>query len=112
MLGALGIDARVVVGTTKKSDRKGDLGDLRSGAAPIVIATSLADEGLNVERLSRIILAFPEKAREDHTARRSADSPVVREGPVIFDVVDPGVEMLVRRAGERKRAYRSIGMDA
>ena len=35
MLGALGIDARVVVGTTKKSDRKGDLSDLRSGAAPI-----------------------------------------------------------------------------
>lgn len=113
MLGALGIDARVVVGTTKKSDRKGDLGDLRSGAAPIVIATSLADEGLNVERLSRIILAFPEKAR-GKTIQRVGRLTRMWSGkdPVIFDVVDPGVEMLVRRAGERKRAYRSIGMDA
>ena len=113
MLGALGIDARVVVGTTKKSDRKGDLSDLRSGAAPIVIATSLADEGLNVERLSRIILAFPEKAR-GKTIQRVGRLTRLWSGkdPVIFDVVDPLVETLVRRAGERKRAYRSIGMDA
>ena len=113
MLVALGIDARVVVGTTKKSDRKGDLSDLRSGDAPIVIATSLADEGLNVERLSRIILAFPEKAR-GKTVQRVGRLTRLWSGkdPVIFDVVDPLVETLVRRAGERKRAYRSIGMDA
>lgn len=113
MLVALGIDARVVVGTTKKSDRKGDLSDLRSGDAPIVIATSLADEGLNVERLSRIILAFPEKA-QGKTIQRVGRLTRLWSGkdPVIFDIVDPLVETLVRRAGERKRAYRSIGMDA
>jgi superfamily II DNA or RNA helicase len=112
ILAKMGVDARVVVGTTKKSDRKSDLNDLRSGAAPIVIATSLADEGLNVERLSRIIIAFPEKAR-GKTIQRVGRLTRLWEGkdPVIFDVVDPRVETLVRRAGERRRAYRSIGMD-
>jgi len=112
MLIALGVDARVVVGTTKKTERAGSLDDLRTGSAPIVIATSLADEGLNVERLSRIILAFPERAR-GKTVQRVGRISRKWEGkdPVIFDIVDPRVDTLVRRAGERKRAYRSIGMD-
>jgi superfamily II DNA or RNA helicase len=62
--------------------------------------------------LSRIILAFPERAK-GKTVQRVGRISRKWEGkdPVIFDVIDPRVETLVRRAGERRRAYRSIGMD-
>jgi superfamily II DNA or RNA helicase len=111
MLAKLGVDARVVVGTTGKKTRKGDLDDLRSGAAPIVIATSLADEALNVKRLSRLILAFPERA-QGRTTQRVGRLTRLWEGkdPVVYDIVDGNVETLVRRAADRRRAYRAIGM--
>jgi len=113
MLSKMGVDARVVVGTTKKGDRKADLNALRSGEAPIVVATSLADEGLNVKRLSRVILAFPETAR-GRTVQRVIRLTRVFEDkdPVVIDVVDPRVKTLANRAAARRRSYRSIGMDA
>lgn len=112
LLAKMGVDARVVVSTTKKSDRKGDLEALRSGEAPIVIATSLADQGLNVKRLSRLILAFPETAR-GRTVQRVGRLTRKWEGkdPVVYDVVDPRVPTLANRAAARRRSYRSIGMD-
>jgi len=112
LLQARGVNYRTVVGTTAKTKRKASLEELRSGEASVVIATSLADEGLNVPRLSRIVLAFPEKAR-GKTIQRIGRLTRMWDGkePVLYDVVDGNVETLVRRAGERRRAYRSIGID-
>ena len=113
LLTAMGVDARVIVGTTNKDQRRADLDAMRAGTASIIIATSLADEGLNVERLSRIILAFPERGRGKTVQRVGRlTRQWAGKDPVLYDVVDPKVETLVRRAGERRRAYRSIGMDA
>jgi len=113
LLTAMGVDVRVIVGTTGKKQRKADLADMRAGAASIVIATSLADEGLNIERLSRIILAFPERGRGKTVQRVGRLTRLwVGKDPVLYDVVDPKVETLARRADERRRAYRSIGLDA
>ena len=113
MLAKVGVDARVTVSTTKKSARKANLSDLRSGETSLVIATSLADEGLNVKRLSRIILAFPETAR-GRTVQRVGRIMRLFEGkePKVIDVVDPRVETLANRAAARRRSYRSIGMEA
>lgn len=112
MLVKMGVDARVVVSTTKKSQRKGDIEALRNGEAPIVIATSLADQGLNIKRLSRLILAFPETAR-GRTVQRVGRLTRKWEGkdPVVYDVVDSNVGTLANRAAARRRSYRSIGMD-
>jgi superfamily II DNA or RNA helicase len=111
MLEKLGVDARVVISTTSKKTRKTDLNELRAGTAPIVIATSLADEALNVKRLSKLILAFPERA-QGRTTQRVGRLTRLWEGkdPVVYDVVDGQVEALVRRAADRRRAYRSMGM--
>jgi superfamily II DNA or RNA helicase len=113
MLAKLGVDARVVVGTTAKGARKANLRDLKSGDAPIVIATSLADEGLDVRRLSRIILAFPETAR-GRTIQRVGRLTRLFEGkePKVIDVVDRAVDTLANRFAARRRSYRSIGMEA
>jgi superfamily II DNA or RNA helicase len=112
LLASRGVNYRTVVGSTGKTKRKAALNELRAGEASVVIATSLADEGLNVPRLSRIVLAFPEKAR-GKTIQRVGRLTRMWDGkdPVLYDVVDPKVDTLVRRAGERRRAYRSIGID-
>ena len=112
MLAKVGVDARVVVGTTGKKVRKASLDDLRSGEAPLVIATSLADEGLNIKRLSRVILAFPETAR-GRTVQRTGRLTRLFEGkePKVIDVNDRLVETLVNRFAARRRSYRSIGME-
>lgn len=113
LLAAEGADARVVVSTTGKTNRKVAIDDLRAGALTILIATSLADEGLNVERLSRIILAFPERARGKTIQRIGRLTRLwVGKDPILYDIVDKHVPTLANRAGERRRAYRSIGIDA
>jgi superfamily II DNA or RNA helicase len=112
MLAKRGIDARVTVGTTGKKAREANLADLRSGEASIVIATSLADEGLNVRRLSRLILAFPDTSRR-MTVQRSGRLMRLFDGkePKVIDFVDPRVETLANRFAARRRSYRSIGME-
>jgi superfamily II DNA or RNA helicase len=113
MLAKLGVDARVTVSTTGKKARKANLNDLRSGEASIVVATSLADEGLNVKRLSRLILAFPDSSRR-MTVQRGGRLMRLFDGkePRIIDFVDRRVETLENRFAVRRRSYRSIGMDA
>ena len=113
MIAEMGVEVRVVLGTTKKSERRESLDDLRTGKIAVVVATSLANEGLNIPRLSRIILAFPDRSY-GWTVQRAGRLTRKWEGkdPVLYDVVDPAVETLASRAGARRRAYRSIGIDA
>jgi superfamily II DNA or RNA helicase len=112
MLADLGVAVRVVIGTTKKSERRESLDELRDGTVSVVVATSLANEGLNIQRLSRIIIAFPDRS-VGWTIQRAGRLTRKWEGkdPLLYDVVDHHVPTLASRAGDRKRAYRSIGME-
>jgi superfamily II DNA or RNA helicase len=101
----------MVTSATKKRERQQAIQDLRSGALRIMIATSLADEGLDVQRLSRIILAFPESG-ERGTIQRTGRLMRKFEGkiPVLYDICDPQQKTLAARAASRKRSYRKIGL--
>lgn len=113
LIAALGARVEVVLGTTRRAERAGAIARLRRGEISVVVATSLADEGLDVPRLSRVVLAFPDRSfgrnvqRAGRLARRWDG-----KDPALIDVVDPRVPALRQRALERRRAYRSIGMDA
>jgi len=50
-------------------ERKEILERFRGGELPVVVASTLADEGLDVPRMDRVILAFPSRAR-GRTAQR------------------------------------------
>ena len=93
-------------------DRKTSIQALRDGRVSVVVATSLADEGLNVPRLSKIVLAFPDRAF-GRTVQRAGRLTRKWEGkdPVLYDVVDGRVGVLASRAADRRRAYASIGME-
>lgn len=111
MLAARGVPHRVILGTTKKSTRKASIDELRGGEVPVVIATSLADEGLDVRRLSRVILAWPERAKsrtQQRVGRLMREWPA--KEPKLYDVVDSGVPTLARRASERAKVYRELGL--
>jgi superfamily II DNA or RNA helicase len=110
-LEADGLDPLVVTGETPKKPRKKAIEQVRNGSRRILIATSLADEGMDIPRLSDVILAFPESARA-RTIQRIGRvmRPVEGKYPMLFDIVDPLVPTLVNRWNERKRTYKSLGL--
>jgi superfamily II DNA or RNA helicase len=111
MLAARGVGVVGVTGETSKKKRKGAIATLRSGDLSVMVATSLADEGLDVQRLSRIHLAYPQKAR-GATLQRLGRILRLFPGkkPRLVDYVDRGVPTLARRSDERMRVYRAAGL--
>lgn len=107
---ALGVEAVAVNSATKKSDRKGTIQALRDGKLPIMIATSLADEGLDVRRLSRILLAWPQRARGGTTQRTGRLLRDFAKKPKLIDFVDSRVATLADRASDRRSVWREMGL--
>jgi superfamily II DNA or RNA helicase len=106
-----GQEAAVLIGTTRKTARRDTIEGMRDGGVRVVVATSLADEGLDVQRLSRIVLAYPQRAKAP-TIQRLGRLMRRFEGkkPRLYDIVDPLVDTLASRASARKRVYRQLGI--
>ena len=92
MLRQRGADACAVTGQMNKKTRERSLNDLRSGRLQVVVATQLADEGLDVPNLDFLLNA---------SAGRSAGRAIQRVGramriapnkssPVVVEIVDRG----------------------
>ncbi len=109
-----GAEAVVLVAKKTKDGReyrRESLDGMRAGRVRLVIATSLADEGLDIARLSRVVLALPERSKRgtsQRLGRLMRNWPGKR--PKLIDVTDPHVETLVNRAEGRTRVYRSLGL--
>jgi superfamily II DNA or RNA helicase len=105
-----GVDAAELTGKVSKARRKALLGEAREGRLPVLVATSLADEGLDLPILSRAFLTFPSKA-EGRTIQRLGR--ILRPHPskrdaVLFDVVDRRLPVLRRHANARRKAYEAV----
>ena len=87
-----GITATSVTGKSNKHARKHRLDDVREGRASVIIATQLADEGLDVPNLDCLILASGGKAsgRAIQRAGRIMRISDNKQKPIIFDLVDGG----------------------
>jgi len=104
-----GISAEALTGSVGKAKRKRVLQSFREGSVKVLCATSLADEGLDIERLSRLILATPARA-EGRTIQRLGRLMRPHPGkgtPVLFDLVDEH-PMARRQHTARRRAYRKV----
>ena len=89
-LAEMGVPAHVVVGTDSAKRRADRLADVRAGRVRVLIATQLADEGLDLPILDRLILALPSRA-EGRTVQRIGRimRPAPGKGqPVVYDLVD------------------------
>jgi superfamily II DNA or RNA helicase len=92
-------------------NRAGIVADFRDGDLPCLIATSLADEGLDVPCANVLIMAGAGKAFGkivQRTGRVLRPYPDKTAG-VIYDFLDTRHGMLVAQHWQRRRHYRRIG---
>ena len=104
-----GIEAEALTGRVPRGRRAEILDRFRSGQIRVVCATSLADEGLDVSRLERLILATPARA-EGRTIQRLGRLMRPHPGkdtPVLFDMVDD-TPLARRQFAARRAAYRKV----
>ena len=83
---------------------------LRDGSVRCILATQLADEGLDVPRLDRVHLTFPGKhdgriIQQIGRAIRTFDG---KEDAIINDYTDNHVAVLLRQADQRNATYRKL----
>jgi superfamily II DNA or RNA helicase len=87
-----GISATAVTGKSNKQARKHRLNDVRNGRSSVIVATQLADEGLDVPNLDCLILATAGRAqgRAIQRAGRIMRISENKQKPIIFDLIDGG----------------------
>jgi len=104
--------SEVLTGSRKRADRKSILGRFRKGTLPVLLATQLADEALDVPRLSRVILTHPGKheGRIIQQIGRAIRTHPGKKDAVIYDVVDRRVRVLSKQWRERRQTYKSNGI--
>jgi superfamily II DNA or RNA helicase len=105
------LQAVVLTGRVKRDLRKEIINDFKFGDLNIVLATQLADEGLDVPRLDTVLLSFPAGGtiKIEQQIGRSARSHPDKEDVRIYDFMDVGVPELMRQANRRGSFYRSHG---
>jgi superfamily II DNA or RNA helicase len=109
-IAAQGISAAVLTGEVKRERRKALLDEARAGRLSVLVATSLADEGLDLPRLSRVFLAYPGRARGRTVQRlgRLMRPHVDKQDAALFDFVDRKVPILRRHHLERRKLYAEV----
>lgn len=103
------VQAEALTAKVARTKRSEILDRFRDGSLKVVCATSLADEGLDVARLERLILAMPARA-EGRTIQRLGRLMRPHPGkatPVLYDLVDDA-PMARRQHAARLRAYRTV----
>jgi superfamily II DNA or RNA helicase len=96
--GALGVKARAFA-----------LSQVASGACPILIATQLADEGLDLPILDTLILGVPQRnaARLEQRVGRIARPAPGKVDAIVYDLLDGGAAARLQWA--RLKVYRVMG---
>ena len=109
-LTAEGVSAAVLTGEVKRAVRKELLDRARAGELAVIVATSLADEGLDLPRLSRVFLAYPGRARGRTVQRlgRLMRPHAEKTDAALFDFVDRKVPLLRRHHLERRKLYAEV----
>ncbi len=105
-----GVTTEVLTGAVKRERRKELLDDARAGRLSVLVATSIADEGLDLPRLSRVFLAFPSRAKGRTVQRlgRLMRPHPDKQDAVLFDFVDRKVPILRRHHLERRKLYAEV----
>ncbi len=109
-LAARGIRAAALTAAVGRAERKALLAAARAGERSVLVATSLADEGLDLPRLARVFLVFPGRARSSTTQRlgRLMRPHADKGEAVLVDVVDREVPILRRHHLERRKVYADV----
>ena len=111
----MGHSVALAVGDTrvqKKAEREAAILDVIEGRADCLVATTLADEGLDIPRLDTLIMATPTKS-ETKCKQRIGRIMRPLEGkktPLVYDLCDAhGV--FIAQSKARQRVYREMGVE-
>ncbi len=102
-----GVTAEVLTSDTPAKKRAGVLDGLRDGSVRCACATQLADEGLDVPRLSAVLLVAPTRAANRTIQRigRTMRPAPGKDVPRVYDIVDMHVGVLANQAHKRRLAF-------
>lgn len=111
-LRAEGVAAEAQHAKVGKKKRAENVEQTRGGELQVLVATTIADEGLDLPRLDRVILAAPIRAAGRVTQRigRLLRPKEGKATPVAFDLVDD-VGVLHGQARARRKVYAEIGAE-
>ena len=87
-----GVLVDAVDSSDSASERELKIGRLRCGKSDVLIATTLADEALDVPALDAVILAQPGKDPGRTRQRAGRTTRPQGKPPVVFDIVDPTLQ--------------------
>ena len=108
----LKVQAVAVTGEMDPYSRERIKRDVEAGKR-ILIATQLFDEGIDMPRLDRLILAAPIKSKikvEQQTGRTARPSQL-KQGAIVYDFADTNVKSLHRHAKRRLALYQKLGYE-
>lgn len=93
--------------------RRQAIEDFRSGKLRVMLATSLADEGLDVPRASCLILAAGGRSagKLEQRAGRVLRPFEGKESGTIHDFMDRGAQFALAQARARMRVYENLGYE-
>lgn len=105
------VAAAVLTGQDTARRRAQILEDLRAGRLRVLLATKLADEGLDVPALGRVFLASGGRAasRVEQQVGRCMRPAPGKAAPVVFDFCDFRVGVLAAQARARAAVYADLG---
>ncbi len=92
--------------------RRAAIEAFRNGDLKVLLATSLADEGLDVPIASRLIMAAGGRAAgkiEQRAGRVLRPHPSKKDGGIIHDFLDRGAAFAYAQAKARLRVYEKLG---
>jgi superfamily II DNA or RNA helicase len=104
-----GVTCEAITGTTR--GREEALQRVRDGEVQVLVATQLADEGLDLPELSAVHLALPSRAAgrtEQRVGRIMRPAPGKPE-PVVYDYVDDD-SLCVSQWRSRRKVYQQLGV--
>jgi superfamily II DNA or RNA helicase len=109
MLQAVGVGSAAVHGRLPGKVRAALLEAVGNGMTPVLIATQLADEGLDLPKLDTLILGVPQRnaARLEQRVGRIARPAPGKLGAVVYDLCDGG--KAERLWYQRRKVYRMMG---
>lgn len=104
--------AKIVTGKMPRHKRDELIGQLRDGTLQCILGTQLFEEGVDIPRLNRIVLAFPgTEITALQKVGRGSRQAEGKTDAIIYDMLDEYVRVLVKQWLRRRRWYRSVGID-
>ena len=89
---AAGASAAAITGDADKAERRLRVEQFRARRFSVLVATQLADEGLDIPTLDAVIVTSAGKAAGRATQRAGRSSRPTGRRPLVFDLVDGGEE--------------------